>query len=94
MYNPSFSFNSFNPFLISDIYIQNISANISANNASDTTTSTNFIYTYPRTIRVKYLRVLLSSFGEEDIQKFALICYMFKLSFYYYFAGNVGGATI
>ena len=26
-------------------------------------------YTYPRTVRVQYLRILLSSFGEEDFQK-------------------------
>ena len=31
---------------------------------------TNFNYTYPRTICVQYLRILLSIFGE-DFQKFA-----------------------
>ena len=51
------------------------------------------LITHIQGLRVKYLRVLQSSFGE-DFQMFALICYMFKLSFYNYFTDNVGGATI
>ena len=34
-----------------------------------TTISTNFIYTYLRTITVQCLRILLSSFGGEDFLK-------------------------
>ena len=47
---------------------------------------TNYYYTYPRTNCVQYLRILLSSFGEEDFQ----IGYVFG----YYFANKVGGTTI
>ena len=49
-----------------------------------------FNYTYPRTIRVKYLRILLGSIGEEDFY----ICCMFKLSFTIIFVDNVNDATI
>ena len=45
---------------------QTISANISANNVSGIT------YSYPMTIRVKYLRILLNSVEDEDFQRFAL----------------------
>ena len=45
---------------------------------------TNFNYTYPSTIWLQYLKILFSSFGEED----------FQIVFSYYFTNNVGGATI
>ena len=45
------------------------------------------------TICVQYLRILLSSFGEEDFQRYTLKFAMFKF-FGYYFTDNVGGATI
>ena len=32
----------------------------------------NLNYTYPRNIRVQYLRILMSSFGEEDFRRFTL----------------------
>ena len=48
-------------------------------NIGGTTISTNFNYTYSRTICVQYLGILLSSF-EEDFQRFALKYAMFKLS--------------
>ena len=37
-----------------------------ADNASGATTTTNINYTHPRTIRVQYFRILLSSFEEEE----------------------------
>ena len=40
----------------------------------------NINYTYPRTIRVQYLRILLSNFGKEDFQRFYIKFAMFKLS--------------
>ena len=45
---------------------------------------TNFIYTYPRTICVQYLRILFCGFGKEDFLRFCIwiICNrisMFKL---------------
>ena len=43
-----------------------------ANNVGGITIRTNFNYTCPRTICVQYLRILFSSFGEEDFQRFAL----------------------
>ena len=42
---------------------------------------------------VLYLRILLSSSGEEDFQRFALNNYV-QIIFGYYFADNVDGATI
>ena len=45
------------------------------------------------TICVQYLRILLSSFGEKDFQRYTLEFAMFKF-FGYYFTDNVGGATI
>ena len=50
--------------------------------------------TYPSTIRVQYLRILFSSFGEKDISVICIKFAMFKFVFGYYFANNVGGATI
>ena len=47
----------------------------------------------PKDYCVQYPRILLSSFEEEDFQKFALnlLCIIYG----YYFANNVGGgATI
>ena len=51
----------------------------------------NFNYTYSRTIRAKYLRIMLSSFGEEDIQKFALYI---QIVFGYYFTDNATGPIV
>ena len=53
----------------------------------------NFNYTYPRNISVQCLRILLSAFGEEDFQRFALN-WPCSNCFGYYFSDNVGGATI
>ena len=41
-----------------------------------------------------YLRILLSSFGEEDFKRFASNFLYVQIVFGYYFANNVGGATI
>ena len=48
-----------------------------------------FYYTYPENISVHFLRILLSSFGEEDFQRCALnlVC---SNCFGYYFKDNVG----
>ena len=47
-----------------------------------------------RTICVQYLRILFSSFGEEDFQRFALNINYVQFVLGYYFADNVGDATI
>ena len=47
-------------------YVQIVFGYYFANNVGGATISTNFNKTYPRTISVQYLRILLSSFGEED----------------------------
>ena len=44
-------------------------------------------------IRVQCLRILLSSFGEEDFQRFTLNLPCSN-SFGYYFKDNVGGAGV
>ena len=41
-------------------------------NKRGTTIWTNFNYTFPRTIFAQYLRILFSSFGEEDFQRFCI----------------------
>ena len=64
-----------------------------ANNVGGATIWTNFDYTYPRTICMSYLRILLSSFEEEDFQRKHQIFYV-QIIFGYYLANNVGGATI
>ena len=38
-----------------------------------------------------YLKILLSSFGEEDFQRFTLN--LLRLNFGYYLANNASGAT-
>ena len=52
-------------------YVQIVFGYYFANNVDGTTIWTNFGYKYPRTIYVQYLRILFSSFGEEDFQRFA-----------------------
>ena len=76
-------------------YVQIVFGDYFANNVGGATIWTNFYCTYPRFIYVQYLRILLSIFGEEDFQSFALhqIFYV-QTVFGYYFANNVGGATI
>ena len=48
-------------------------------------------YTCPGTICEQYLRILFSSFGEEDFQGF-YIKYMLYVQIVYYSTDNVGGA--
>ena len=49
-------------------------------NVGGATILTNFNYTYLRTICVQYLRILLSSFEEEDFSKICIKFAMFRLS--------------
>ena len=49
------------------------------NNVGGATIWSIFNKTYPRTICVQYLRILFSSFGEEDFQRFSIKLIMFKL---------------
>ena len=42
-------------------------------------------------IRVQYLKILLSSIGEEDFQRFTLN--LLRSNFGYYFADDVSGAA-
>ena len=68
------------------------------NNMSQIGIST-FNGTCSRTICEQYLRILFSSFGEEDFQMFALnlLCSNLFPGYYipgYYFQDNVGGGTI
>ena len=46
------------------------------------------------TICVQYLRILFSIFGENDFQRFCIKLTYVQIVFGYYFADNVGGATI
>ena len=46
----------------------------------------------PTTLRVQYLKIMLSSFGEEDFPRFTLN--LLHSNFGYYFANNASGPAI
>ena len=54
------------------LYIQIVFGYYFTDNATGPTIRTNFYYTNLRTICMQYLRILLSSFGEEDFQTLIL----------------------
>ena len=88
----SFGVEDFQRFALNLLHL-NCLCHYSVDNAGGTTIGTNFNFKCPRTIFVQHLRILWSSFGEEDFRRFALNL-LSSIVFHYYFTDNVGGTTI
>ena len=81
MYMQHFTLKSFREKWVFSCSFKKNSKCTEINPRNDSIIQTNFNYTFLRTICVQYLRILLSSFGEEDFQRFTSnFNSMFKLS--------------